>query len=242
MKARRTLRRTRARGFSLLELMVVVVLIGVLAGLAVPSMVRARNDRITFDYARQTSELLHAARARATGRGSAHLVLFNNQVGGGTRGTVFLFEALDGVSAALGGPNPLSSCRNADFTWATTYTGGSTPQKDATGHAAIIDALNINGGAGSVQEGEDITMLGYTYTNGTKSPAVNVIAMCVTPNGTTYVGSGGSATAAIGAIATAGAYTDAFEIDVARHASGAIVGLNRRVIVVSGAQPRIKSE
>jgi prepilin-type N-terminal cleavage/methylation domain-containing protein len=73
MKGRSTLRRRyrSARGFTLLELMVVITLVAILAAIAVPKMAVARNDRLAFDYARQTSELFHNARARAMGRGSA---------------------------------------------------------------------------------------------------------------------------------------------------------------------------
>jgi prepilin-type N-terminal cleavage/methylation domain-containing protein len=74
MKGRSVLRRRRAaRGFTLMELMVVVMLVAILAMIATPSMTEARNDRIAFDYASRYQQLLVKARARAAGTGSAHL-------------------------------------------------------------------------------------------------------------------------------------------------------------------------
>src|SRR5690348_10435510 len=89
------LRRSRG-GFTLLELMVVVLLVAILTALAMPSMSVARDDRLTFNYAQQIAGMIHRARARAAGRGAAHMVTVSPGAG---RGQFVLFEALDGTTA-----------------------------------------------------------------------------------------------------------------------------------------------
>src|SRR5262245_4938637 len=112
MKGRRAPRRSRARGFTLLELMVVIMLVAILAMIAAPSMAVARNDQTAFNYARQASELIHNARARSMGRGAAHVVLFTTDANfGGDRGGIYVFEALDGTAPPTG-PNPSGLCRS----------------------------------------------------------------------------------------------------------------------------------
>jgi prepilin-type N-terminal cleavage/methylation domain-containing protein len=235
--ARGMRRRRRARGFTLMELMVVVVLVAILAMLAAPSMTTARNDRIAFDYARQTSSLFHEARARSFGRGAAHLVLFSTATTLGTRGAVFLFEALDGAAA----PGPSATCRSvAQWAWARDFLPGAT--QDTTNRSRMVDFLNINGTAAStIQVIEDIRMEGATIApDGTRTP-VTVIAMCTTPNGTTYVGTGSTPTAALTALVAAEPFRDIVAIDVARHRGAAVAGLTRRIILAGGGAPRIQS-
>src|SRR5207245_1893651 len=102
MRARR---RAGSAGFTLIELMVVVVLIAILTALAVPTMSTARDDRLCFDFARRMASLVQHARSRAAARGAAHLIVFDGDTGGAGRAVVF--EALDGASL----PNPVSSCK-----------------------------------------------------------------------------------------------------------------------------------
>jgi prepilin-type N-terminal cleavage/methylation domain-containing protein len=256
MQGRILRRRTRARrsaGYTLIELMVVVVLIALLAMIAAPSMVRARSDRLAFAFARDVSGAIHSARTRAAGRGAAHLVLYLQSTSSGDRGTVVIFEALDGTNAGSNpaGPNPSSSCRRPNQ-WAYASTWAPSAAADPANFAAVVEGVtaNSNGNAGEVVEQENIRMKARFSTLGSATAPVDVtgaFAMCITPNGTTYYGSGASASAAITAMQqSTQPFVDIVEVDVARHAAGAsnppIVGLNRRVIVAGSSAPRIKSE
>lgn len=102
----------RPRGFTLVELMVVVLLITLLAAIAVPSISRQMEARQARKAADIVASLYRTARLRALGRGSAVLVNYNH-----TSGLFELREAIVGESPVQPGCNqlPSSSCQNTDW-------------------------------------------------------------------------------------------------------------------------------
>lgn len=231
MAVLRRVRRRDAAGFTLVELMVVVVLISVISVLATPAMRRARDDRIAFDSARRIEQLIHRTRARAPGRGAAHLFVAQPS---GLRGKFLVFEALDGtlITSTPPGPNPVSTCKGVgEWVYPPVFVPGVV---DNT--ARLIDGFDLNSTGVNV----DMDLRTVYMVNNVIAPAV---VICVTPGGLTYVGTGATVTLAIADMqAQPAPFSSFMEITVTRNVGGAPIGLTRRVLVAGSAAARIKSQ
>ncbi len=223
-------RRARSAGFTLVELMIVVVMISILTMIATPAMNAARDDRLAFDYARRIEQLIHRTRVRAAGRGGAHL--FVAAPSGASRGRFLLFEALDGTLPAAAGPNPVSSCKGVNqWVAAAAFVPGAV-----SNNAAIVDGFDLD--STGINTSADI-QTAYAV-NGVAAPTV---VMCVGPSGATFVGQGADITGAVADMqAQAIPFNTFINIVVTRNAGGAPVGLQRNVIVAGSAAPRIRSQ
>jgi hypothetical protein len=215
-----------------MELMVIIVIVGIMAVLAVPTMTRARNERLMFDYARKIHGIIHRGQTRAVGRGSPHLVYLD--AGSAARGRAILFEGSDGVDPLGLAPAPDrdNSCRAHDWSW--TYGGWAPGTVDAAFNNEPIEGIDLSAATG-VNVSEDITA---TYAvNGAPATAV---AICYARNGQAYVGAGANVGQAVGNMALAGPFNGAIEVNVLRHVGGAPIGQGRKVVVAGGAAPRIR--
>jgi prepilin-type N-terminal cleavage/methylation domain-containing protein len=223
-------------GFTLIELMIVVVLVSILAVIAAPAMRVARDDRMAFDYARQIQQMASRARARAPARGGAHLF-----IGGpsGVRGRVWLFEALDNTAAPTG-PNPSSSCRTAGQ-WAPVVAYNPNAPA-ASGLAAIVEGLELDSPGANVDA--DIRALFFISApaDPTTLASTPAFALCVTPSGTAFGAGGADMATAIVNMQSAPPFTGVLEIRITRNDAGLPVGISRNVTIAGSSAARIHSK
>ena len=90
----------RSKGFTLVELMVVLAVMGVLVSAALPSMSDGLADRRVAMVARDVVSLFQRARYMSMAYGRAHQVLYANDSGSGLTDQAYAFETLRGTSGA----------------------------------------------------------------------------------------------------------------------------------------------
>lgn len=212
---RRRARRSGEAGFTLIELMVVVVLVSILALLATPVMRTSRDDRVAFDLARKIEQLWTRTQTRAAGHG-AHL--FVAAPSGGTRGKFLLFEAFDNTAPPLG-PAPLQGCKGAtQWNAVSAWLPGSV-----SGFIKFIDGFDQATTAGVTIDADIRTAFDI---GGVATPA---FVMCVSGS-TIYVGRGGTIALAIADMGTQILpFSGTAQIIVSRNRLGAPIGLQRFV-------------
>jgi prepilin-type N-terminal cleavage/methylation domain-containing protein len=175
-------------GFTLVELMVVVIIIAALAVVATPQITRRMKDRRTQQAAHEISSLYRNARMRAVGRGTAVMVRFSNA----NQGSVHVRERVMGVGVGTCQTMPVASCTEAAL-WDNTDSlevGSFDPQD-----LPFYDEVKVTANA-TVVGGEDdtasldicFTPLGRAFVRTNSSPSwaalngVPVLSVARRPN------------------------------------------------------------
>lgn len=165
---RRVLRRaTRAaRGFTLMELMAVTILIAVLAAAAAPSFINVVRDRRVQRAATTIMETYRLARMRALGRGAAVLVRWTDGVGAAGGG---LLEVREAITPIANGAVPDPSCLPLGR-WVNNSTTSRAVGSFQPGAYELTDATFIDVDA-----------------NGNDTAPMTVAEICYSPRGRTWI-------------------------------------------------------
>jgi prepilin-type N-terminal cleavage/methylation domain-containing protein len=87
--------RRSSRGFTLIELMAVVLIVAIVATLASPFIVEQMRERRSRDTAQELSQVFTGGRMRALGRGAGVLVRYRSATG------FTVLESIEGSAAAI---------------------------------------------------------------------------------------------------------------------------------------------
>ena len=171
--------------------MVVVILVGILTVMAIPTMAEARFAAHTLDDATKIAEIFREGRTRAMARGAAELVTMQSASNltwttGAELGQFTLFEAqvppLAGIASPwvstttpgnpLPGGSPLNACGGPLTNWASiTTTNAATSQ---------IDYLTLDGNL------ENIAQIWTIINDNQAGGSPTSGSLCYTPLGRTY--------------------------------------------------------
>jgi prepilin-type N-terminal cleavage/methylation domain-containing protein len=167
---------TRNRGYTIVELMIVVVIIAIGATMAAASIMEARKNSILTSVARETFNLLETARSRALMRNVAVGIVVNNAVPTAT--TLALSESFDTSCNRIAGvgTEPIDTLKSNMLILDLTFPRYRT----VTGANVYTKSLLINGiaSAGATlcinRRGRVLMLGGSDWVNITTAPAFRI--------------------------------------------------------------------
>ncbi|HYQ17455.1 MAG TPA: type II secretion system protein [Polyangiaceae bacterium] len=206
----RSLHRRARRGFTLVELVAVVLIIGITAALATPSIAGQIRERRARDAAQRVALLYSNARMRALGRGAAVLVKYRKASG------FTVLESIEGTAAS------------------TSLSAGRAGCAAQPGLGCLANNWGNAGTSrqvGALTAPTDVRIAVHSQTDSTT--ALDNMDICFTPLGRSFISFDGVATGP--STPMVGAAT----VDVQRQVAGADVGLLRTVAILPNGMARL---